>query len=219
MSAGKAILVLGAGELGMEVLLALAAKNSGSKITVMMRSESIAHPSASKSRRLETLRSKGVDIIGGDIVTATKAELAILFQPFHTIIGCTGFVGGLGTQVKIARAILAARTPRYFPWQFGVDYDAIGRGSTQSLFDENLNVRDLLRAQTTTEWVIVSTGIFMSFMFASVWGMVDVENETVRAFGSWDHQITATTAEDIGRLTAEIVSGICLEDLYVKMLT
>jgi hypothetical protein len=43
--------------------------------------------------------------------------------------------------------------------QFGGDYDAIGRGSAQPLFDIQLDVRDLLRAQTKTEWVIVSVGI------------------------------------------------------------
>jgi len=52
---------------------------------------------------------------------------------------------------------------RYFPWQFGVDYDVIGRGSAQDLFDKQLDVRHLLRGQSGTEWVVVSTGMFMSF--------------------------------------------------------
>ena len=34
-----------------------------------------------------------------------------------------------------------------FPGKFGVNYDVIGRGSAQDLFDEQLEVRDLLRSQ------------------------------------------------------------------------
>ncbi|MGF6660693.1 hypothetical protein QF000_002338 [Paraburkholderia atlantica] len=68
-----------------------------------------------------------------------------------------------GVQLKITQAALDAKVKRYFPWRFGVDYDIIGRGSAQVLFDEQLDVRDLLRAQTGTEWVIVSTGMFTSF--------------------------------------------------------
>ena len=52
--------------------------------------------------------------------------------------------------------VLEADVKRYFPWQFGVDYDVIGRGSAQDLFDEQLDVRDLLRSQNRMEWVIVS---------------------------------------------------------------
>jgi len=63
---------------------------------------------------------------------------------------------------------------RYFPWQFGVDYDVIGRGSAQDLFDEQLDVRDLLRGQSGTEWVVVSTGMFMSFLFEPWFGVVEV---------------------------------------------
>lgn len=98
---------------------------------------------------------------------------------------------------------------RYFPWQFGVDYDVIGRGSAQTLFDEQLDVRDLLRAQSGTEWVILSTGMFTSFLFERYFGVVDLEAEdgrgVVRALGGWENRVTVTTPEDIGRLTARIV--------------
>jgi hypothetical protein len=108
-------------------------------------------------------------------------------------------------QRKLARAALDASVKRYFPWQFGVDYDVIGRGSAQDLFDEQLDVRDLLRSQDQTEWVIVSTGMFTSFLFEPSFGVVDLARNTVNALGSWDNAVTVTTADDIGALTAEIV--------------
>jgi hypothetical protein len=67
---------------------------------------------------------------------------ATYFRRFRTVVNCTGFVAGPGTQLRITRAVLAAGVNRYFPWQFGVDYDIVGRGSGQPVFDEQHGVRD-----------------------------------------------------------------------------
>ena len=107
--------------------------------------------------------------------------------------------------MKLAQAALQARIPRYFPWQFGADFDAIGRGSPQEIFDAQIDVRDLLRSQDETEWVIISTGIFMSYLFEPDFGVVDLQNNTVHALGSIDNTMTLTTPDDIGMLTAAIV--------------
>lgn len=115
-----------------------------------------------------------------------------------------------GSQMKIARAIIQASSTtskprRYFPWQFGISYDEIGRDSGQNLFDEQLDVRDLLRSQTSVSWVIVSTGMFISFLFEPSFGLVNAERTAVTAIGSWDNALTVTAPEDIGRITAELV--------------
>lgn len=68
-----------------------------------------------------------------------------------------------------------------------------------------LQVRKLLRAQSNTKWTIISTGLFMSYLFLPEFGVVDLENKTVRALGSWQNKITVTTPHDIGRMTAEMV--------------
>jgi hypothetical protein len=54
------------------------------------------------------------------------------------------------------------------------------------------------------EWVIVSTGMFTSFLFEPSFGVVDLAQNTVHALGSWATSVTVTTPEDIGALTAEI---------------
>jgi len=151
------------------------------------------------------IHNLGIHLLPGDFVANSASELAKLMKGFHTVIGCTGFVAGLGTQIKLAQAVLEAGISRYFPWQFGVDYDVISKGSAQDLFDDQLDVRALLRAQERTEWVIISTGVFTNFLFSPLFGVVDIENASVHALGSWDNRITVTTVEDIGRLTAEIV--------------
>ncbi len=203
-------LVLGAGELGMAVLRHLAKRidaTSGPTLSVLLRPGSIASKDTGKKRHLASLRSLGVRIVSGDLAEDSPATLSAIFKNFHTVVGCTGFVGGSGTQLRIARAVLDAAVSRYVPWQFGVDYDVLGRGSAQDLFDEQLDVRDFLRTQDRTAWIIISTGMFTSFLFEPSFGVVDLAQNTVHALGSWETAVTVTTPDDIGVLTAEILLG------------
>jgi hypothetical protein len=202
------ILVIGAGELGASVLAALSRHVSShpgaASITALLRPPAPGTEPAHTTRSAE-LATMGIAIEYADVASASVADLAAIMMRYHTVISCVGFAAGAGTQLKLAQAALTAGVSRYFPWQFGVDYDEIGRGSAQPLFDEQLDVRDLLRRQRATEWVIVSTGMFTSFLFEPAFGVVDLAANTVHALGSWDNQLTLTTPEDIGVLTADIV--------------
>ena len=209
MAGPKSILVLGAGELGMAVLRGLAEhrQRESSTITVLLRLGAINSTDPQKQAQRSELQSLGISTIAGDVVTASVSELASLCEPFAMVISCTGMVAGPGLQIKLTQAILKAGIKRYIPWQFGVDYDTIGRDSAQDLFSEQLDVRDLLRGQTKTEWIIVSTGMFMSFLFEESFGVVDADRKVVRALGSWQNRVTVTAVEDIGKMTAEVVFG------------
>lgn len=149
-----------------------------------------------------------IDLVPGDLATESAAHLASLFAPFDTVVSCAGMTLPRGTQMKISQAVLEAGVKRYVPWQFGLDYDAIGRASAQDLFDEQLDVRDLLRGQAgATEWVVVSTGMFLSFLFERAFGVVDLglPGGGVRALGDWENELVVTTVEDVGRIVADIV--------------
>lgn len=202
------ILVLGAGELGMPVLRNLARRAAdihGVKIGVLLRESAVESGDSSKQRDIAEIREAGIEIVLGDLVNDTIDELASLFSRYDTVIGCAGYAAGINTPMKLAKAALQSGIPRYFPWQFGVDFEAIGRGGPQNIFDAQLDVRALLRAQDKTEWVIISTGMFMSYLFEPEFGVVDLENSEVHALGSLDNAVTLTTPDDIGVLTAEIV--------------
>lgn len=204
----SSILVLGAGELGMAIVRSLSkrvGKHSDTDLTVLLRPSTMTSTDPAKQQDIAELRSLGVNLLAGDLVESSAAELARLFHGFRTVIGCTGFVTGRRSLLKQAQAALDAGVKRFLPWQFGVDYDIIGRGSAQDLFDEQLDVRDLLRSQDRMEWIIVSTGMFTSFLFEPSFGVVDLAKNTVHALGSWDTAVTVTTPEDIGELTAEII--------------
>lgn len=202
------ILVLGAGELGMSVLRRLvqrAVSMPELALSVFLRPEGNRADYLRKREQAAELQSYGVRVVSGDLAQDSEAALALIFRQFDTVIGCTGFVAGRSIQLKLARAALAGEVKRYLPWQFGVDYDVIGKGSAQDLFDEQLEVRDLLQSQQVTEWIVISTGMFTSFFFEPSFGVVDLGQNTVHALGSWENSVTVTTAEDIGKLTAEIL--------------
>lgn len=204
----QSILVLGAGELGLPVLrnLAQVAKRApGSKVSVLLRKSTINTQEPAKKAEIDELRSLGIHMVAADLVNDSIDQLAEVFAQFDTVIGCAGMVAGRETPMKLATAALKSGVKRYFPWQFGVDFEVIGRGSPQDLFDAQLDVRELLRAQDKTEWVIISTGMFTSFMFEPIFEVVDFENDTVNALGGLENSVTLTTPDDIGALTAEIV--------------
>lgn len=202
------ILVIGAGELGFQILSALAEHpRRPVTIAVLLRPGRIDSSSPQKQQQNVVLRQLGIDLIPGDIVEDSVQTLASIFAQYDTVIGCAGYATGLGVQPKITRAALLAEIPRFIPWQFGVDFEVIGRGSPQDLFDEQLDVREILRSQDKTQWTIVSTGMFTSYLFEPFFGVVDLENSCVNALGSLENQVTLTTPQDIGLVTAEIVLG------------
>jgi threonine dehydrogenase-like Zn-dependent dehydrogenase len=155
------ILVLGAGELGMAVLRELAARPK-TRVTAMLRPSTLEDD---KRETLQNLEALGIKVVFADAANDSEEKLRALFSGFDTLVSCLGFAAGAGIQRKLARAALQSDLKRFVPWQFGVDYDVIGRGSPQDLFDEQLDVRDLLRGQSRVQWLIISTGMFTSFLF------------------------------------------------------
>lgn len=221
MASETSILIVGAGELGTAILSALASHPSKPphvSFSVLLRPDSINSPNPEKQRSNAELQALGARLVPGNFVDDEVSQLARIFKDYSTVIQAGGYGLRKGTQLKSANAALEAGVPRYFPWQFGVDYEEIGEGSAQDLFDEMLQVRRLLRSQTQTTWTIISTGLFMSYLFLADFGVVDLERKTVRALGSWDNKVTVSTPHDIGRLTAEMVfvpEGTLNEVVYI----
>lgn len=220
MAERTAILIIGVGELGLAVLTAFAYKPASSfDLSVLLRPSTAKLPSDNAKVAPIYALKQPVNIVSCDLIGASQTELANVFKSFDVVIGCMGYdsnaIGvGEGVQFKIARAIFEAKTVKlYVPWQFGVDYDQFDLDTAGGLFSEQKQVRTYLRetvanSEITTQWTIISTGIFMSFMFSDFWGVVKRDGNNgfiINALGSWDVATTVTQAEDIGRLTAEIV--------------
>lgn len=146
----SSILVVGAGELGTSVLQALALspkRPQPTQITVLLRPETLASPTPAKKQSIDEIKSLGVEIQSGDFIAASISELANIFKPFDIVIQCAGYGMPKGTQVKVTQAALQAKVPRFFPWQFGLDFDRIPEANYGGMFDDNKLVRKLLREQ------------------------------------------------------------------------
>ncbi|KAH6633309.1 hypothetical protein C7974DRAFT_169246 [Boeremia exigua] len=207
------ILLLGAGELGLAVLSSISSLPN-THITLGVRSPS-------KSTHL---RSFNIELAEIDL-TSPSAPLVKTFSCYPIVISCTGFASSPGAMTKIATEILEAGTLRkqrgdgrlwFFPWQWGVDYDVTLDGNgLMPLFGEQKRVRDLLRKRaekSSVNWTVVSTGVFMSFLFEPFWGIVDRSEEEsgkvrVRCLRDWEHGITVTDVKDIGRVVGRILVG------------
>lgn len=200
----KSFLVIGAGEVGLAMLNSL--YDYQEKHQQRLKIGVLVQPFANSIARVKS-NSKFVDITveSLDLVNESIQNLTAVFKKYDTVICCSGFSTGNGMQVKITNAVLDAGVRRYVPWQFGADYDKIGQGSAQPSFDEQLEVRELLRAQQHTHWIIVSSGLITSFLFREEFGVINLADKTVNALGSWEHSLTLTSCEDIGNLTVEIL--------------
>lgn len=195
------ILVVGAGELGTAIVEGFSkhlnfgtnkSRNNNNKLAVMLRPESIVSVDPAKQQSNLYLATVGAEIVPGNFVDDPVSGLARTFERFDVVIQAGGYGLPAGTQLKSAQAALEAGVKHYFPWQFGMDYEAIGKGSSQELFDEMLEVRRLLRSQSTVEWTVVSTGLFMSYLFLKDFQVVDLAQRTVHALGSWENAITVS---------------------------
>lgn len=205
------ILLIGAGELGTAFLPHLSQLPSVSIRVGVRKPDNYLH-----------LTSDDVLLTQLD-TTSTSTSLAETFSRFDILISATGFGQDPTSVTKLAREALAAGKLRrdrgqgrlwFFPWQWGVDYDVTGDGEgLMPLFGEQKKVRDLLRyeaEESNVKWTVVSTGIFMSFLFEPFWGIVDRSKEdegemVVRALKDWEHKVTVTEVHDIGRVLARIV--------------
>jgi len=217
------VLIIGAGELGTAVLQALAhhplrrhhqADNSNGKINVLLRASGINSPPPDKQRQIAEIQSLGAGLETGDIVHTPVSDLASIFSQYDVVIQCAGYGFPPGTQLRVAQATVEARVQRFIPFQFGMDYDAMGAGNSEGLFDEMIEVRNLLRENEENEagkfacgWTIISTGLFVSYLFLPGFGIVDFTSERrkVRALASWDNSITVSTLGGIGSMVAEVV--------------
>ena len=215
MSSPKKIFLLGAGELGTSFLTHLIPLPS-TQVALGVRSPSNYTHLTSKYPSLALLPTD---------LSSPSHIISNIFSAFDIVISATGFGADPGTVLKLAKEILEAGRIKkengggrlwFFPWQWGVDYDITGDGQgLMPLFGAQRDVRNILRqeaAESNVTWTIVSTGIFMSFLFEPFWGIVDKGAEAegkvvVRCLRDCEHAVSVTDVDDIGRVLARIIQG------------
>jgi hypothetical protein len=216
------ILLLGAGELGTSILTSLLSHPSHNStthpITLALRPSTLSNPPPHRAAELASYRERNIALLGLDTEFSSVEDLSAAFRGFDTVIHAGAMYAAPGTQRRVSEAVVQAGVRRYMPWQHGVDYDILGPEAGGGLFAEQCGVRALLRGQKAgngeakTQWVVVGCGVFVSFLFEEFWGVVSRVEEgeskgklRVRALGSWDGMVTATSVWDIGRTVAALV--------------
>jgi hypothetical protein len=219
------ILIIGAGELGTAILTSITShasyNPSHTALAILRRASTLTSSDPATQSELSALKSQGITLETADFITAPLPELITIFQKYDIVIQAAGYGTPKGTLLRVAEAAVAAGVKRFFPWQFGVDYQAIadsdandseghGHGGLkgsghEELFGEMLAVRRLLREQSRTEWTVVSTGLFMSFLFLRGFGAVDLQGRVLRGLGGWGNRVTVTDVKGIGRVVADVV--------------
>lgn len=212
------ILIIGAGELGTAILAALAAHPAYTthphppKLALLRRPSTLTSTDPATVTSLTALTTRGITLEPGDFTSTPVPELAAVFKKYDVVIQAGGYGSPPGTLLRVAEAAVQGGVRRFFPWQFGVDYAVFGEGEGGvegsghgALFGEMLAVRGLLAGQRGTGWTVVSTGLFMSFLFLRGFGVVDLRGRVVRGLGAWGNTVTVTDVEGIGRAVAEVV--------------
>ncbi|KAF3201671.1 hypothetical protein TWF679_011289 [Orbilia oligospora] len=203
------ILVIGHGELGLSIIDALhksPSKPSFTSLTVLARPQTVSSLQKSDPEKYSLLHKWNVQWLPLDIESSTPEELKAAFKPFTAVVYASGMFASAGVPTKVTKAVRDAGVKYYIPWQFGVDYDVVGPTTGGGLFAEQYWIRKVLRDESAgMKWNIISNGLFTSFVFYEPFGIVNREGGVVTALGGWENKVTLTAAEDIGRVTAEIL--------------
>ncbi|KAK6503589.1 hypothetical protein TWF481_008602 [Arthrobotrys musiformis] len=203
------ILVIGHGELGLAIIEALhksPSKPSFTSLTVLARPQTVSSLQKSDPGKYSLLHKWNVQWLPLDIESAAEDDLKGAFKPFTAVVYASGMFSSAGVPTKVTKAVRDAGVKYYIPWQFGVDYDAIGPTTGGGIFAEQYWIRRLLREENFgMKWNIISNGLFTSFVFYEPFGVVNRGQGVVTALGGWENKVTLTAAEDIGKVTAEIL--------------
>lgn len=202
-STPERVLVVGYARAGSSILLALGRRPAHFHTTLLVRPSTLA----SKADELAPFRALGVQVVEGDL-KADEAELTSLVSGYHTVISCvTHFRFGID-EMRLVRACTAAGVSRYLPTAFGVDEQAVGRGSAMAaVLDRKLDFFDALPS-VGLPYTVVSCGFWTEWLVGSGYGNllgVDWQQRIFTAVGSLDCRISTTSLLDLGDLVAEVL--------------
>lgn len=215
------ILVFGVGEFGMFVIwnfVCLVVSYLGIWISVMLWVMLIDLELLEKQWVVDEICVLGVNIVVGDLVIELVEVLVVIFVQFDIVIGCIGYVVGCDMLMKVVCVVVKLGIFCYFFWQFGVDFDVIGCGGFQDLFDVQLDVCEYLCLQIVMDWVIIFIGMFISYFFELDFGVVDLVGYKVNVLGLVSNVVILIMLDDIGVMIVCIVFYvfvICNEIVYL----
>jgi len=201
----QSVLMIGAtGWIGKYILEELIKSNKFERLAILTSENTVE----TKSSQIESLKSRGVEIITGDV--AKSEDISKAFQDnFDTVVSAVG-------RNMIAQQIdwihLAAKTPnikRFLPSEFGTDIEHGPESATEIPHQQKLKVRAALRsAQGSLDYTYIVTGPYCDIPgffnclppdLGTKIGTWDVKNKSAVILGDGNGKIGFSTNQDVGR--------------------
>lgn len=167
----------------------------------------------SKSDEIDVLKSRGVEIIAGDITSA--GDVTEAFNGFDTVVSCVGRPV-IHTQLQLIE--LMDKHPdvkRFFPSEYGTDIEYDSTSATEKPHQQKLKVRAALKQVKDLEYTCVVTGPYGDadghlFLAAAppeseAGGNFDVKRKRAVLLGDGNGKISLTTMRDVGKLVVAAI--------------
>ena len=161
-----------------------------------------------KTEAINGLKSKGVDVISGDITSADAINKA--YNGIDTVVSCVGR-NVIHTQVQIVE--LADKHPdvkHFFPSEYGTDIEYGPASENEKPHQQKLKVRAALKNVKDLDYTYVVTGPYGDadrglFLSAAsdeneAGGNFNVKQKRAVLLGNGEGKISLTTMKDVGKL-------------------
>ena len=202
----KNILIIGAtGLIGTHITNAIInSKSDFGRIAIFTSKNTLQ----SKSKETENLKSKGIEILTGDITSTSDVNNAL--NGFDTVVSGVGRPV-IHTQLQLID--IMEKHPdvkRFFPSEYGTDIDYDSSSVNEKPHQQKLKVRAKLKQVKDLEYTYVVTGPYGdadSHLFLSAaepgadkGGSFDVKRKRAVLLGDGEGKISLTTMRDVGKL-------------------
>ncbi|KAL4758019.1 uncharacterized protein BDW70DRAFT_170860 [Aspergillus foveolatus] len=163
-----------------------------------------------KTKEINALREKGVDILVGDVTS--KNEVLKAFDGFDTVVSALGR-GVIAQQVHLVQwADESPHIKRFLPSEYGTDIEYSPASANEKPHQQKLKVRAAIRETKNLEYAFVVTGPYADVPFylgASKnprGGSFDVKNKKAVLLGDGKGRISLVACADVGKFVVHTLT-------------
>ncbi|KAL4745371.1 hypothetical protein BDW72DRAFT_186743 [Aspergillus terricola var. indicus] len=164
----------------------------------------------SKTKEINALRERGVDILVGDVTS--KHDMQKAFDGFDTVVSALGR-GVIAQQVHLVQwADESPHIKRFLPSEYGTDIEYSPASANEKPHQQKLKVRAAIRETNNLEYAFVVTGPYADVPFylgASKnprGGSFDVKNKKAVLLGDGKGRISLVACADVGKFVVHTLT-------------
>ncbi|KAL4986701.1 hypothetical protein BDW68DRAFT_162626 [Aspergillus falconensis] len=202
------LLIFGAtGAIGSYITAAIAdARDAFGRIGIFTSQSTLT----SKTKEINALREKGVDILVGDVTV--KDEVLKAFDGFDTVVSALGR-GVIAHQVQLVQwADESPHIKRFLPSEYGTDIEYSPASAHEKPHQQKLKVRAATRGTRNLEYAFVVTGPYADVPFYlgatknPRGGSFDVKNKKAVLLGDGKGRISLVACADVGKFVVHTLT-------------